>query len=56
MLKQLQTWDMSLDAYVEFLQRMELIDQFNTTQENICKKLNHFSSVCRFKNKTHTVE
>ena len=85
-----------LDACVEFLQQMELIDQFNTTQENTCvfqvnmskerveldickycnmkherdrnkcsafgqvcrscKKLKHFSSISRFKNKTQTVE
>ena len=34
MLKKLQTQDMSIDACVEFVQQMELIDQFNTTQEN----------------------
>ena len=34
MLEQLQTWDMSLDACIEFLQQMELIDQFIKTQEN----------------------
>ena len=36
MLEHLQIWDMSLDACIEFMQQMELIDKFNTTQENAC--------------------
>ena len=34
MLEQLQTSNLWLDACVQFEQPMELIDQFNTTQEN----------------------